>query len=67
MWMGYIYDQTQSFYWALFPLVVLYLAAAVGYWFLPYPKLPQRLQAQRDREVAREAGRLAVEPASPDN
>ena len=67
MWMGYIYDKTDSFYWALFPLVVLYMAAAVGYWLLPHPKLPQRLQAQRDREVAREAGRLAVEPASPDN
>ena len=67
MWMGYIYDKTDSFYWALFPLVVLYMAAAVGYWLLPHPKLPQRLQAQRDREVARETGRLAVEPASPDN
>lgn len=52
MWMGVIYDYTGSFYWALFPLVALYIAAAVGYWFLPSPRLPQRLQVQRERERA---------------
>ncbi|MCE2501772.1 MAG: MFS transporter [Dehalococcoidia bacterium] len=55
MWMGAIYDHTGSFYWALFPLVALYVFAAIGYWFLPFPRLPQRLQAQREREAAREA------------
>ena len=65
MWMGAIYDYTNSFYWALFPLVILYLAAAVGYWFLPPPRLPDRLQLQRDREIARGVGRLAPETASP--
>ena len=55
MWMGAIYDYTGSFYWALFPLTALYLAAAVGYWFLPFPRLPQRLQVQREREAARAA------------
>ena len=59
MWMGAIYDHTGSFYWALFPLVALYLCAAVGYWFLPFPRLPQRLQAQRDRDIAREAAAFA--------
>ena len=62
MWMGAIYDYTNSFYWALFPLVALYIAAAVGYWFLPSPRLPQRLQMQRDREIARTTPRLAPEP-----
>ena len=58
MWMGAIYDHTGSFYWALFPLVALYVFAAIGYWFLPFPRLPQRLQAQREREAAREAAAI---------
>ncbi len=58
MWMGAIYDHTGSFYWALFPLVALYVCAAIGYWFLPFPRLPQRLQAQREREAAREAAAI---------
>ena len=58
MWMGAIYDHTGSFYWALFPLAALYVCAAVGYWFLPFPRLPQRLQAQREREAAREAAAI---------
>ena len=64
MWMGIIYDQAGSFYWALFPLVVLYICAAVGYWFLPPPRLPRRLQLQRDRDLARRARapQLAPEP-----
>ncbi len=60
MWMGAIYDATGSFYWALFPLVALYICAAVGYWFLPFPRLPQRLQAQRDREAGRDAAAIAA-------
>ena len=65
MWMGAIYDATGSFYWALFPLVALYVCAAVGYWFLPFPSLPQRLQAQREREVAREAAAFSPEATGP--
>ena len=53
MWMGAIYDYTGSFYWALFPLVALYICAAVGYWFLPAPPLPPRLRALREREQGR--------------
>lgn len=71
MWMGAVYDYTGSFYWALFPLVLLYVAAAIGYWFLPRPPLPRRLQLQRERESAREAraargggGAPAPEPAT---
>ena len=65
MWMGAIYDYTNSFYWALFPLVVLYIAAAIGYWFLPRPPLPRRLRLQQERESARQARsiRAAPEPA----
>ena len=65
MWMGAIYDYTGSFYWALFPLVALYVAAAVGYWFLPFPRLPQRLQAQRAREAAHAAAALPTDAAIP--
>ena len=64
MWMGAIYDHTGSFYWALFPLMALYVCAAIGYWFLPFPRLPQRLQAQRERETAREAA--AIEGIGPE-
>ena len=59
-----------SFYWALFPLVLLYIAAAIGYWFLPRPPLPRRLQLLRERDSARRAraeggagGAPAPEPA----
>jgi MFS family permease len=55
VWMGLIYDQTGSFYWALLPLASIYGLAAVGYWIIPRPKIPPRL---RPRE---EAG--AVSPA----
>ena len=65
MWMGAIYDYTNSFYWALFPLVALYIAAAIGYWFLPRPPLPRRLQLQQERNIARHnrGTRAAPEPA----
>lgn len=71
MWMGAVYDYTGSFYWALFPLVLLYIAAAIGYWFLPRPRLPRRLQLQQERDSRRRArttgaapgGTAAPEPA----
>ena len=65
MWMGAIYDYTDSFYWALFPLVLLYIAAAISYWFLPRPPLPRRLQLQRERDNARQAraARAMPQPA----
>ena len=71
MWMGAIYDYTGSFYWALFPLVLLYIAAAIGYWFLPRPPMPRRLELLQERETARQeraeraaqGGTAAPEPA----
>ena len=59
IWMGAIHDRTDSFFWALAPLAVIYLCATVGYWFLPYPRLPRRLRLQQEREAAR-AARLAL-------
>ena len=47
VWMGWIYDQTGSYFWALVPLVILYLMAAVGYWTIPRPRPPARLRARR--------------------
>ncbi len=40
VWMGFIYDGTGSYYWALLPLAVIYALAAVGYWLIPRPKSP---------------------------
>lgn len=46
VWMGLIYDQTGSFYWALLPLASIYGLAAIGYWIIPRPKIPPRLRAR---------------------
>ena len=53
VWMGLIVDHTGSYYWALLPLAVIYGLAAIGYWIIPSPKLPERL---RIREEARARG-----------
>ena len=45
VWMGFIYDSTGSYYWALLPLAVIYGLAAVSYWMIPRPKPPVRLLA----------------------
>ena len=45
VWMGFIYDHTDSYYWALLPLAVIYALAAVGYWLIPRPKPPVRVLA----------------------
>ena len=44
VWMGWIFDQTSSYFWALVPLVCIYCLAAVGYWIIPQPRLPDRLR-----------------------
>ncbi len=44
VWMGWIFDQTGSYYWALIPLAVIYGLSACCYWTLPRPALPLRLQ-----------------------
>ena len=45
VWMGFIYDSTGSYYWALLPLAVIYSLAAVGYWVIPRPRPPERVLA----------------------
>ncbi len=45
VWMGFIFDHTGSYYWALLPLAVIYSLAAVGYWLIPRPKPPARILA----------------------
>ena len=61
---GAIYDHTGSFYWA-FPAGHALHRPAIGYWFLPRPPLPRRLELQREREQARQerAARAAPQPA----
>lgn len=44
VWMGWIFDQTGSYYWSLIPLALIYALSAGCYWLLPRPALPSRLQ-----------------------
>ena len=52
VWMGFIFDNTQSYFWDLAPLTLIYGLSAVFFWYLPRPILPRRL-------AARERGGLA--------
>ena len=45
VWMGWIFDNTGSFYWALLPLAAIYALAAFFYWTMPRPKTPVRSPA----------------------
>ena len=47
VWMGVIFDHTDSFKWALVPLVVIYGLAAVFYLLIPNPRTPDRVLAYR--------------------
>ena len=51
VWMGVIFDKTDSFFWALIPLVIIYCLAAVFYWIIPNPKTPARVRAYQQQEV----------------
>ena len=53
VWMGFIYQNTGSYYWALLPLAVIYSLAAVSYWLIPRPKPPARVLAAQGAGVAR--------------
>lgn len=44
VWMGWIFDHTGSYYWALIPLALIYALSTLVYWFLPRPQLPSRLR-----------------------
>jgi hypothetical protein len=43
---GWVFDRTESYTWALAPLVLLYGAATLLFWVLPKPKVPERLRGQ---------------------
>lgn len=52
VWMGIIFDRTESYFWALVPLVIIYLLASVGYWIIPRPRLPERLRVREEARAA---------------
>ena len=41
VWMGFIFDTSGSYYWALVPCMGIYCAAAVSYWTLRKPSISQ--------------------------
>ena len=45
VWMGLVYDNTGSYFWALVPLAVIYALASIGYWLIPRPRPPERVLA----------------------
>ena len=45
--MGLIFERTESFKWALIPLVIIYCLAAIFYWLIPNPRTPERVRAYR--------------------
>jgi MFS family permease len=49
VWMGIIFDHTNSFFWALIPLVIIYCLAAIFYWIIPNPKTPARVRAYQQQ------------------
>ena len=51
VWMGWIFDNTGSYYWALLPLTVIYGLSAIVYWTIPRPKIPDRLRARQEARV----------------
>ena len=52
VWMGLIFDNTQSYFWSLVPLAVIYGFAAVFFWNLPIPKRPRRLRVREQGGLA---------------
>ena len=47
VWMGLIFEHTDSYKWALIPLVIIYCLSAVFYWIIPNPRTPARVRAYR--------------------
>jgi nitrate/nitrite transporter NarK len=41
---GWVYDQTQSYTYALLPFIIIYSLAALVLWWAPHPRRPHRLQ-----------------------
>ena len=46
--MGIIFQNTDSFKWALIPLVIIYALAAILYLLIPNPRTPARVRAYRE-------------------
>jgi len=44
-----IFDRTDSFKWALIPLVIIYCLSAIFYWLIPNPRTPARVRAYREQ------------------
>ena len=42
VWMGWIFDNTQSYFWSLVPLAAIYGLSAIFFWYLPEPKVPKQ-------------------------
>jgi len=40
--LGWVFDRSQSYVWALVPLLAIFALSAVCYWTLPQPKSPRR-------------------------
>ena len=40
---GWVYDTSGSYHWALIPILILYLVAALAFWYLPHPNPPKRV------------------------
>ncbi len=45
LWMGLVFDRTDSYFWALVPLTILYGLSALFYWTIPRPRIPERLRS----------------------
>ena len=43
---GIVFDRTDSYFWALVPIVGIYTMAALSFWLLPKPAIPERLLGQ---------------------
>jgi len=56
VWMGVIFDRTDSFFWALIPLVIIYCLAAIFYWIIPDPRTPARVLAYQAQGLDVQSG-----------
>ena len=43
VWAGWVFDKTDSYFWALVPFAIMFCLSAILYWYLPRPQIPRRL------------------------
>ena len=48
VWLGWVFDRTGSYFWALVPLAAIFSLTSLLYWILPRPERPQRLSDTRE-------------------